>query len=136
VSTLARKVAEQFGSRAVARLAALERDSRGLRAPKELAALREDLMKMVRILRRLLVAHTPPEGTGRCPACRAWWGQRRWPCRVWTAGRLLIMDLDQPSTPTTAAPRPVRQRDTDTTLPGFTVRARHTRPKPNPEGRR
>jgi len=124
VSTLAREVAEELGARAVARLAALERGSRGLCAPKELAALREDLMKMVRILRRLLVAHTPAEGAGRCPACRGWWGQRRWPCRVWTAGRLLIMALDQPATPTATPPSPARQRVTGTTLPGFTVRAR------------
>ncbi|MGQ0774825.1 MAG: hypothetical protein ACT4NY_10475 [Pseudonocardiales bacterium] len=137
MSGFARGVAENLGSRAVARLAALERDSRGLRAPKELAALREELMTMVRILRRLLITHTPAEGARRCPACRAWWGWRRWPCPVWMAGRRLILDLDRPPAATTAASQLASaQRDTGMSLPGFTVRARHARPEPNAEGRR
>lgn len=70
----------------------------GLRAPRQLAVIREDLVAIVGMWRRLLVAHTPTGQQGRCPKCRRWWGrQRRWPCRVWTAGHRVLAQLQRPA---------------------------------------
>lgn len=107
-------VATELGTGIADRLAVLEEAACGLRAPGQIEQLRLELLHVVTMWRRALRAHLPPGGAGRCPVCRFWWRPARWPCPVWRAAQLVLLDLDAgaavgPETSRHAAP-PARGR--------------------------
>ena len=66
MSALAATMSAELAGGVVSRLAALEAASWGLRAPRELARIRADLLAMVGMWRRLLEVHAPVGESGRC----------------------------------------------------------------------
>lgn len=122
----------------VSRLAALEAASRGLRAPRELAQIRADLLAVIGMWRGLLASHASVGERGRCRRCHRWWGWRG-PCRVWTAAHTVLVALEYPvpaaglaasGTPV-LRPDHLPDRHGGHRLAGLTIRPRPARPVPH-----
>jgi hypothetical protein len=131
VSGWAAAMSAELGAGTISRLAALEAASRGLRAPRELARIRADLLAVIGMWRGLLAVHAPVGERGRCQRCRGWWG-RRGPCRVWTAAHTVLVALEYPAQaagpPLSGARRfgliTLRTGAEATALAGLTIRPR------------
>lgn len=67
--------------------------------------IRAELLGTISAWRRLLDSH-PANDLGRCPGCRGWLRQRRWPCPIWRWAHTLFVTHDS-AVPLTAPVHPL-----------------------------
>jgi len=109
------------------RLAELDEWAAGVRrrSKEDVAEVREELAWLVRGWRALLRAHSPAQGSGRCPRCEhPWWRRAAWPCRVWRVAHERLVAIQGPAEP---EPAPAPELP-----PGFEIIARDAETCPLP----